>query len=67
MVLNEQDIDIVSKEKNGYVCKTTAQADDAPFEIEYSYKKISFNKFNFDSKIILTDCYNSSMLNLLGI
>lgn len=55
----------LSKQKRGYTCKINAVADSSLMKIEYTYDKVSYKDYNFTSKVILPDCYDSVTKSIL--
>lgn len=55
----------VKKNNKGYSCSSSVLIDDVPSRIEYKYTKIGLNDFNFDAKIVLPDCFDNQIKNIL--
>jgi hypothetical protein len=62
----KKDISTVKKNDKGYTCSTAATIDDVPTHIEYSYQKVAMNDFNYNAKIILPNCYDNQVKQLLA-
>ena len=64
--ITKNGISTVRKNKKGYTCSASATVDDVPTHIEYSYTKVSMNDYNFDTKIVLPNCFDSQVKLLLS-
>ena len=60
------DIATIKKNDKGYTCSAAATIDSVPTHIEYSYQKVSMNDFNYDAKIVLPNCYDNQVKQLLA-
>jgi len=65
IVFNKSDINTVKRDDKGYTCHMSADIDNNPSKLEYSYAKVGFNDYNVDTEIILPDCYDTLVKNLL--
>ena len=59
------DIATVKKNDKGYTCSAAATIDNVPAHVEYSYQKVSMSDFNYDAKIVLPNCYDGQVKQLL--
>jgi len=57
---------VVTKQNRGYSCSAPVTIDDVPSHIDYSYTKVGINNYNFDAKIVLPDCFDPEVKELLG-
>ena len=57
---------VVTKLKKGYSCSAPISIDDVPSHIDYSYTKVGINNFNFDAQIVLPDCFDPTVKELLA-
>lgn len=63
---DKENIKTLSKQEKGYSCSVSADADNAPLTLEYTYNKISITDYNFSTKVVLPDCYNGSIKTILS-
>ncbi len=65
-VLDKSSISNISTNSDGHTCKVSAFADDEPLNIEFTYNKVSLNNYNFNTKVILPDCYDPTLKSMLS-
>lgn len=56
----------IKRIEKGYSCSINATINETPTQIEYNYKKISFNEFDMNAKFVLPNCFDASVKSLLS-
>jgi len=58
-------ISVLERNNRGYTCKASVAIDGQTANIKYSYTKVGFSDYNIKTKVILPDCYDFSVKDLL--